>query len=212
MTIKGIRYTVIALLPLLTSCNLLTPLVFVGEHKKKVLPEFDKLANSRVAVLVWTDPATLFDYPHARFELATYVGEKLTVEMAQRQLGTEVVDSRDVEDYIQRDIDAQVDPLAVGRNFDTDYVLFIEVFEFQIRNPDVPQFLEAKIQASVSVHNIREEGDGLSRWELTPVKSVFPEEGPAPLTARNAPLVRRSVYQMFAEQVARKFYAHTVEL
>ena len=35
--------------PLLLACNLLTPLVFVGEHRKKVSPEFDKLANKRVA-------------------------------------------------------------------------------------------------------------------------------------------------------------------
>ena len=40
----------------LASCNLLTPLVFIGEHRKKVAPEFDKLANNRVAVLVWTKP------------------------------------------------------------------------------------------------------------------------------------------------------------
>ena len=93
---KRLPWIVLGVLPMLGACNLLTPLVFVGEPKKKVAPEFDKLANNRVAVHVWTDAATLFDYPHARFELATYIGDKLAAETAQRKLGTVVVDPREV--------------------------------------------------------------------------------------------------------------------
>ncbi|UCE58297.1 MAG: hypothetical protein JSU63_12740 [Phycisphaerales bacterium] len=212
MTSKGIRCTAAAVALLLASCNLLTPLVFVGEHKKKISAEFDKLGHSRAAVLVWTDPATLFDYPHARFELATYIGEKLTVEMGQRNLATQLVDPRDVEDFIQKDIDAQIDPRAVGREFDADYVVYVEVFEFQIRDPEVPQFLRAKIQASVSVHDIHADADMPRRYELNPVTCVYPEGGPVVLDATNAPLIRRSAYQKFAEQVARKFYDYTVAL
>jgi hypothetical protein len=202
----------VALLPFLASCSLLTPLIFVGEHKKKISPEFDKLAQSRVAILVWTDPATQFDYPHARFELATYVGEKLTAEMAQRSLGMELVDPRDLEDFLQKDIDAQIDPIAVGRQFDVDYIVYLEVFEFQIRDVDTPQLLQGKINASVSVHDIRADPDRAERFELTPVKCTYPERGPVVLSAGNAPLVRRSTYQKFAEQVARKFYEHTIDL
>ncbi|MHC4696484.1 MAG: hypothetical protein ACYTFA_07070 [Planctomycetota bacterium] len=197
-----------ALLPFVASC-ILTPFMV---NQKKISPEFDKLAQSRVAVLVWTDPATLFDYPHARFELATYVGEKLTAEMAQRLLGMELTDPRDVEDFLQKDIDAQIDPVAVGRQFDVDYVVYLEVFEFQIRDAQAPQLLRGKINASVTVHDIRADPDRAGRYELTPVDCIYPEGGPVVLTATNAPLVRESTYRKFAEQVARKFYEHTVDL
>ena len=60
------RTVLLVVLPLITSCNLLVPLVFVGEHTKKVLPEFDKLTNCLVVILVLTAPSTLFDYPYAR--------------------------------------------------------------------------------------------------------------------------------------------------
>lgn len=212
VTLRWTRWVGLVLLPLMVSCNLLTPLIFVGEHKKKISAEFDKLERSRVAILVWTDPATLFDYPHARFELATYVGEKLTFEMAQRSKGLELVDPRDVEDFLQREIDAQIDPVAVGRRFDVDYVIYLEIFEFQIRDAQVPELLRGRVDASVSVHDIRADPDRARRYELTPVRCTYPERGPVILSATNAPLVRRSTYQKFAEHVARKFYEYTVDL
>ncbi|MGB2988155.1 MAG: hypothetical protein WBE26_19985 [Phycisphaerae bacterium] len=212
MPLKELRLILLALLPLAASCNLLTPIVFIGEHKKKVSPEFDKLANKRVVVLVWTDPSTLFDYPHARFELATYIGEKLYTEMAQRKLDADVVDPRDVEDFLQQNVNAQIDPQAVGRAFDTDYVIYLEVLKFQMRDPEQPQFLRGVIHVSVSVHDVRADPDQLRRYELAPVLCRYPEGSPLLMTAINSPLIREATYRKLAEQVARKFYEHTVDL
>lgn len=196
----------------LASCNLLTPLIFIGEHRKKIYPEFDKLAGKRVAILVWTEPATQFDYPYTRLELATYVSDKLSAEMAQRKLGTDVVDSRDVADYIQRNPDAQVDPYAVGKEFKADYVVFIEVLRFEMRDPNQPQFLRGTVEAAISAYDINADPDQLRRYELMPVTCLFPEGPPILMSRTNAPLVRQTTYHKFAEQVARKFYEHTVEL
>jgi hypothetical protein len=200
------------LFPFLISCNLLTPLAFVVEHKKKVSAEFDKLPGKRVAVLVWTDPSTQFDYPYARFELATYIGDKLYQETATRQMGVDVVDPRDVEDFLEKNVEAQVDPIAVGTEFDADYVIQVELFRFQIRDPDQPQFLQGIADASVSVHDIRADPDLLRRYELTPVECFYPETSPIIMNPTNAPLVREATYRKFAEQVARKFYEYTVDM
>ena len=212
MALNSLRWTLLVVLPLVASCNLLTPLIFVGEHTKKILPEFDKLPGTRVAVLVWTEPATLFDYPHTRFELATYVGDKLHTEMNHRKLGTRVVDPRDVEDFIQKQPDAQIDPYAVGRELDADYVIFIELLEFQIRDPEEPQFLRGRIHASVAVHDVRADPDRRRRFELTPVDCLYPDAQPVLLSRTNAPLIREATYRKFAELVARKFYEHNVDL
>jgi len=193
-------------------CNLLTPLIFMGEHKKLVSPEFDKLAGHRVAVHVWTDPATLFDYPFARFELATYVAEKLGSQSGQRNLDVEVVDSRDVEDFVQRNLSAQVDPVVVGKHVNADYVIFLEILDFQIRDPMQSQFLRGRIHASVSVHDLRAGADAVHRYELTPVDCIYPESSPVLFSATNSPMVREGVYRMFADRVARKFYEHTLDM
>ncbi len=200
------------LLPSLTACNLLTPLAFVGEHKKAVTAEFDKLRHKRVAIVVWIDAATLFDFPYARFELAAYTGDKLFAEMAQRHLNTEVVDPRDVEDCLQKNIDAQVDAQAVGRHFNADYVVYIEVYKFQIRDPQQPQFLRGRISASTSVYDVRSDPDQLRHYELTPVNCVYPDSAPVFMSGTNSALVREATYRKFAELVARKFYEYTVDL
>ena len=207
-----VQWCVIGLLPWSAACHLLTPLVLIGDYRKKVTPEFDKLAGKRVAILVWTEPATLFDYPHARFELATYIGDKLFGEMAQRDLGTQVVDPRDVEDFLQKNLDAQIDPYAIGRQFDADYVVYLEILKFQIRDPQQPQFLRGRIDAAVSVHEIRPDDRTQRRFELTQVQCTHPENTPVLISATNSPLVREATYHKFAEQVARKFYEHTVDL
>ncbi len=212
MRLRLVACLFMATVTLVSACNLMTPLVFVGQHNRTISAEFDKLANRRVAVLVWTDRSTLFDYPHARFELAAYIGDKLYTEMSQRNLGTDVVDPRDVETYLQRNLDAQIDPRAVGREFKADYVIFVEIVHFQIRDPRSPQMLLGRIDASVSTHDMAGEDDQLRRFELTQVKCTYPDGGPVPLRATNSRTLREGTYVRFAEMVARKFYEYTIEM
>ena len=206
------RLLLVASLSLLASCNLLMPLAVIGVQQKRVPAEFDKLAGSRAAVLVWTDPSTLFDYPYARLELATYLGDKLSAEMTQRNQLVQIVDSRDVEDFLQKTPEARIDPAAVGKRFEANYVIYVEVASFQIRDPSEPQFLRGRINASVSVHDIAIQPRDLRRYELSPVEAIYPEEQPMLISATNSPLVREATYRKFAEMVARKFYEYTVEL
>jgi hypothetical protein len=206
------QHLIPAALLVLTGCNLLTPLVFVGDHKKRIPAEFDKLAGSRVAVAVWLDQAVLFDYPHARFELATYISDKLNAELGQRKQIVDLVDPRDVEDFIQKNYSARVDPDLIGRKFNADYVIYVEVVRFQFRDPRHPQLLRGQIDSSVAVHHVKASPDRSRRFELTPVRCVHPDKGPVTMSATNSPLIREATYRKFAEEVARKFYEHTVEL
>ena len=190
MRLRTIPVACTALAMFTLSCNLLTPIIFVGEHRKQIAPEFDKLPNTRVAVLVWTEPATMFDFPHARFELATYIVDKLSYEMGRQESGTQVVDSRDVEDFLQRNPDAQIDPQMVGRHFQADYVVYLEILTFQVRNADEPQFLRGQVEASVVVHDIRADPDETRRYELAPVQCSYPEGAPILMSATNSAMVR----------------------
>jgi hypothetical protein len=194
------------------ACNLLTPLVFVGDHKKKILAEFDKLPESKVVILVWVDAATLFDYPHARFELAAYISDKLQTEMTHRKQGIEIVDPRDVEDHLQARAEARINPQAVGTHFDADFVVFVEVLAFQVRDPQQPQFVQGRIEAGVAVQDIRAERGRGQRYDLIAVQAKYPQDNPVLMSGTNTPLVREATYRRFAEEVARKFYDYTVDL
>ena len=210
MAPSAIRWLLLFGVPLATACNLLTPLVFFADTRKKVAG-VRQTAWQRVAILVWTESATLFDYKYARMELATYVGDKLQVELTQRNSATQLIDPRDVEDFLQRHPATLVDPHAVGRNFNADYVVFLEIAAFQMRDPRLPQLMQGRITAAISVHDVRADSAGTRRFDLTPVHTVHPEDQPIPMSAGNVQLFRETVYRKFAEETARKFYEHTLE-
>ncbi|MCH7799222.1 MAG: peptide chain release factor 1 [Planctomycetes bacterium] len=90
-----------SLLPCATGCNWLTPLIFIGEHKKEISAEFDKLPGTRVVILVWAPPETRFDYPHVRRELATHVADKLAAEMSRRGAGDTAAFVRMSKEYAE---------------------------------------------------------------------------------------------------------------
>jgi len=203
------RWSSVVVLLGMGACNLLHPLAFLPESKRKVPAEFDKLRNRRAAVLVWVPTATLFDYPHARLELATYVADKLAYETAQRDQGTSLVVARDVEDFLQRNADAQVHPQLVGKKFDCHYVIYLEVLQFHIRDPNQPQMLRATIEAAVTVHDIRADAERAQRVPLETVKCEYPTDGPVLMSATNSMQIREGAYRKFAEMAARKFYDHT---
>lgn len=192
-------------------CNWLKPIIFMGEHQRKVTAEFDKLSGHKVALLVWTPPETITDFPFARVELSAHIQDKLLEGLASRSQEIDLVDPRDVEDYLQRNF-GSVEPRKAGRHFGADYVVYLEVNRFQIRVPDQPQLLRGQIHASVAVYDVRADPDQTMRYELAPVLAEFPEAGPVPISPTNSRNVREQTYRMFAERVARKFFDYTEDL
>lgn len=192
----------------LSGCNLLVPFIFVGEHKRSVPAEFDKLAGKRTLVMVWAQQATLFDYPHVRLELSTYVAD----DIAAGVKGCDVVDPTAVEDYLRGDLQAAMDPVGVGKHFDADYVVYLELLEFQIRSANTPDLVQGRIHASVVTFDLRAEADETAQYTLSTVRVSYPENNPMLMSSRNALLVRRNTYEKFAETVARKFFKHKVDL
>jgi len=192
----------------LCGCNLLIPVAMLSNPKQKFAAEYDKLADSRTLIMVWADPATLFDYPHVRFELATHVGDKIAAELPN----AEIVDPVRVADYRERSLDASLSPQVVGREFDANTVVYVELLRFQIRNPDAPDILRARLEASVAVYDLRADPDEPKIFHLEPVEVVFPEHGGILFTTTNSTQVRHTAYVLFAEQVARKFYEYEEEI
>ncbi len=203
--------TALLLLPLtiaVSGCSWLVPLIFIGEHKEKIPAEFDKLDGMKTAVVVWADQETLFDYPHVRMELSMHISDKMWSSMKNVKL----VDSRQIEDYVQKNIEMSIDPEKVGQAFDCDMVVYIELLDFQIRDREAPDFVRGRIDASVSVYDIKADVESARRYELDEVETVYPEMQSMLFNETNAIVVRKETYEKFAETVARKFYKHEVEL
>ncbi len=197
-----VQGSVVALVGL-AGCNWFLPLVFVLPDTKTVPPEFSRLENQTVAVMVWAEPETLFDFPYVRLETASYIGDKLRREVD----GIHLVNARKVEDFIERDAQVAHDARAVGQHFGADMVVYLELLEFQMRDPDAPEFIQGKIRASVRVYDLTGDPDEPEYFELQEVAVTYPEQ-PHLYTPEGEALVRRESYQQFAEVTARKFYEH----
>jgi hypothetical protein len=170
--------------------------------------EFDRLGGERVAVLVWAGQDTLFDYPHVRLEVGAYTGDKIRARVEE----CDVVDQRQVEEFLERNPEAAVDPVMVGEQFEADMVVYIELRRFQMRDPSAPDLLRAHVDGSVTVYDLSAEADEIGRFPLNPVAVVYPENQPLLMSTRAAQQVRRSVYELFSERVAWKFHEHQVDL
>ncbi len=198
----------LAIAHLLVGCNLLIPLAFLGEHKEKVPAEFAKLAGKQAAVVVWAAQETLFDYPHVRLELGTHIGDRLREKVDSVRL----VDSRKVEDYIQRSLSNAASPEEIAGKFSCEMVVYVELLEFQIRDPEAPDYLRARIHASVAVYDFHEDNAQPKRFELREVETVYPASQALLFSSTNAVVVRKQAYELFADSVACKFYDHEKEL
>ena len=187
--------------------NMLLPMAFLGEQKEKIPAEFDKLDGKRVAVVVWAPPETLFDYPHVRMELAMHISDRLATNLKKADL----VDCRRVEDRIERSVAASVDPESMGREFQCDMVVYVELLEFQIREPNAPDYLRARIHGSIAVYDVAADPEDPKRYDLGEAVAVYPSHGPVLMNAGNSVVVRKEAYELFGELVARKFYPYEKE-
>jgi len=188
-------------------CDWLVPLAFF-QHKEKIPPEFGKLGGERVALVIWAAQETLFDYPHVRMELALHIADHIGSNVED----VDLIDGRLIEDYLERSLSTATDPEDIGKEFDCGYVIYIELLEFQMRDPEAPDLLRGKIASSVTVYDMKADPDEARQYELAAVEALYPEHAPLLLNETNALIVRKQAYEKYSEMVARKFYEHEVEM
>lgn len=195
-------------------CNWLVPFAFIGQHKKTVAPEFARLPGHRVAVLVWAESDVLFDYPHLRLEVSTYIGEKLKAELTGKKVDNPMVliEPRRVESYLEQAVTTTVSPEEVGKEVNAEIVVYVEILKFSMRDVEMTSHLKGRVEAAVAVYDLTTDPDEPNQYDLNPVKFEFPETNPVPLNPTNSLRVRQGTYEKLAELVARKFHEYQEEL
>ncbi len=191
------------LLACISGCNWFTPLAFIlPEPKRTVAPEFAHL-DGPVTVLSWVTPELLYDYPHLRYEIAEHTVNQLRANVE----GVVCTDPTIVEDYVHAN-PRNRSPEAVGRHFETKYVMYIEVLDFQLRDPNTPDILQGQLWASIVMNELKDDGLPPERFELDPVRLAIPENGPTRYSPTLLRKIRKELYVEFGGAVAKKFYEH----
>ena len=177
--------------------------LLLPEPQRTVPAEFAHLEGS-VAVVAWVHPETLYDYPNVRLELSSHVADQIAASVRANLSFADVVE---IEQYIDRKGGRGVDPAQIGRQFGTRFVVYMEILEFTLRDPFVPDLLQAKIRASVTVYDMEDKDFAPRAYVLAPVTTQVPDR-PAQFSQSNAMLIRKLAYETFGGLVARKFHEY----
>ncbi len=201
----------LGLLMLLTAgvgCRLLAaPFILFGEEPtEEVKAEWPHLSGKHVAILIWADSNTRFEYPNVGLELA----EHLRVAMEPHLTGISFVPARDIVEYQRNNPDWDLeDPSTLGARFRADRVMLVELTQYTTREPEATHLLRGLIASSIKLYDC-----GLPASEAvyrTTVETVYPDEG-ASTWGTNESDLRLATMEAYSLTVARKFYDHKVKV
>jgi hypothetical protein len=192
---------------LLCGCQAMAlPWLLFGEEPTKTVPaEFPHLHNQKVAILVWADSDTLFEFQHVQYELSEFVASAMKPAVK----GVSFVPNRSLVDY-QRG-DPQWDrkpPAKIGAKFSADRVLVIELSQYTTREPDSPHIYRAHIAGTVKVYDTANFDAG--PLFKTTVQSMYPV-GAAGDWGTSEDAIRKAGMEAFSAEVAGKFHDRQVK-
>ncbi len=195
----------LGLVALLPGCRAVAlPWLLWGEPPTRTVPaEYPYLAGKRVGVLVRADVGVVFEFPHVQWEVADHV----TVALENNVRGVKTVDARKLAEYQRREPDwDKEDPPRLGRKFDLDRLIEINLTQYTTRDPESPFIQRAHIAAVVNVYNT-EYPDSAPAYS-TEVRVVYPPQ--AGEYGLSDAAIRRGGMEAFAAEVAGKFYERKV--
>lgn len=164
--------------------------------------EFGGLAKHSVAIVIYADPDAQYEYPHARLDLAGRLG----AELQQNVKDIRVTDPRKVVRYQDENLDWDAaDRTKLGKDFGVDYVLYISLAKYTMREPGSEYLYRGEIIADVAVHQVSLPERQSRVFVLNGFRVSHPPEA---VPADNDILVRTFADAEFATRLAKKFYRH----
>lgn len=196
----------------LGGCNMLAyPLyLFAPAVKTKpVEPEFAGLDKKTVAVVIFADASTLYEYPYARWELSS----ALAAQFKEHLKTTTVVDPRRVIRYQDDNIEWDtLNRTDLGKAFQADYVLYISLIEYATREHGAVNLFRGRITAEVSLYDTAKPERDARVWRGKDIRVVYPEHAPTGQVGQDDTQIRYTAHTLFADQLAKKFYKHEIPL
>lgn len=198
------------LLSTLSSCNIIAfPIYALSADKlKKVEPEFGDLTGKRVCIWIWTDNSILFEYPFIRLDMANYIKKYLT-----QNVDCEVVDPEEVESFREKEEYSEVTPLVkIARYFNADYLLFIQIFDFETNPIGAPHLSQGYINAEAALYDAKDDNISIEsprrRVWVGRISLKYPKDRAVPISDLTKANTISKLLDTFAERLAEKFYTH----
>lgn len=196
-----------AALAALAGCKLIAaPFLMWGEEPTRLAQaEYPYLSGKRVAIAVWADGNTRFEFPHVQLEVAAHVETQLRKSVPNITL----IPARDVVDLQNKDARwDELPPAQLAARLDADRLILIELSEYATREPESPQLYRGRVAAAVKVYQAGETNTAPAY--STDVRASHPPDGPASWGV-SEDSIRRAAMEAFANELAGKFHDRKVK-
>jgi len=191
-----------ALVPAAGCVHALATAAYVWNGGNLVDAEYDGLVGKR-AVVVCRPPASLgFRYPHVDRDLARRVSYLLEINVKD----VDVVDQREVDNWIDEDDVENFKDLAKAVN--ADVVVLLDLEEFSLTKG--PTLYQGMAEVTLSVYDMQNNGKLV--WEKELGENRFPSVGGVPTADKTQDQFREQYLTVLSERFARHFYKHEAHL
>ena len=158
--------------------------------------------KDKVLVICSTPESIRSDYPSLNYDLL----EQVTYGL--RRHDVKVMDTDDVATWLDDNGGVWNDIDELAENFDADYIIHIDIDEFDYREPNSPNLLRGKAFGNVSAYEV-EEVDGIKRaLEVfaSEYTSEYPSHLPVSIESESPTVFRKKYLDRIAHQIGRFFY------
>lgn len=176
---------------------------------KTVNAECDQLSGKSVAIVIYADQSVQYEYPTARIELSASLSEELKKHIDD----VAVVGWRRIIKYQDSNAEwASMDKAKLGKLFNADFVLYISLVEFALREPGSLNLYQGRITADVSLYQTSAPPSRYCIWRGDDIRVVHPQNSHGELLETNRQIQELSykTVMAFATELGRKFYKHKV--
>ncbi len=168
-----------------------------------VAAQYDGLHHHSVAIVVYADDATLWEYASAREDVAAFVAQELRTNMPTIRL----MNNREVSNWQQETLHWEALSVKdMGKHFSVDRVIYLELLEYSAHEPGSTDLLRGRIRATAKVYETDTPGDAPT-WHGD-IEAFFPEDSPADISRTNELTVRKHALESFSKKLVDYFYDH----
>ncbi len=184
--------------------------VLVGDSStRKVKAEFTELRGKKVAVVIQADERVYFEHTQVDLEM----GYAIRGHLLKNVNDIRVVDPPVVSSYQERDLRWEALPKTeLGKELKVDYVLLVTIAEFSTQEPGTVRLFRGNLLGSAALYKTNAEEDVSCVWYTrNPIRVTFPKESQGRY-GQNDRKVRLQTINLFADELAKKFYDHEIEV
>ncbi len=180
-----------------------------GGRGKKVKAKFAGLAGKTVAVVVYSDRRTLYEFPDLNLTLSAAIAGRLDKNVKNIKVvpPARVVRYQDENIYWE-----EMDKADLGKALGADFVLYVPMEEFGTRLPDSSYLYQGRATCEPAVYDVTKLPKDSRVYKGEKIRILYPEHEPAGALNENDRQIRITTEAMFADKLTKLFYAHKEEV